>query len=170
MRRLTLKQKKWFNSFVLTGNKTESAKLAGYRAKSEDSFAAIGYQNFRLLQPEIKKWLDSEGLTDEVILMKIIAGMSAKKVIIRKIKGAVNPNDLPPGYRLITTTGVLSEGGDGERFYSDGDSLIEIELEALETQFRNTSLAAECQGTKENELAKRVSDLEKYMQSERERN
>ncbi len=169
MRKLSLKQRRWIDAYIETGNCTEAARRAKYKAKDDRSFSAIGLENLEKLRIHIQKFLDEVGLSDEAIKLKISQGMIAKKVIIRKIKGAVNPNDLPPGYRLITTTGKLSFGENGEEFFSDGDSLIEIELEALEIQHRYVSLGAEVQGLKETELSKRVTELERHIQSERER-
>jgi phage terminase small subunit len=48
-RKLSLKQQKFVQAYVETGNATESARLAGYRG-SDASLASIGAENLRKVQ------------------------------------------------------------------------------------------------------------------------
>jgi hypothetical protein len=59
-------------------NQTKSAIYAGYKAKSENSFASIGLQNFRKLQKYINKWLDELGLSETRLKEKTLSLMSAQ--------------------------------------------------------------------------------------------
>lgn len=42
-------QQRWIDYYIETGNATEAAKLAGYRAKTDAAFRAIGAQNLTKL-------------------------------------------------------------------------------------------------------------------------
>ncbi|MCK4793665.1 MAG: hypothetical protein KAV87_58595 [Desulfobacteraceae bacterium] len=59
-------------------NKTKSAIYAGYKAKSENSFANIGLQNYRKLERYITKWLDELGLSEARLKEKTLSLMSAQ--------------------------------------------------------------------------------------------
>ena len=58
-------------------NKTGASKAAGYKAKSENCFHVIGYQNFRKYMPEIEKWMDEYGFSETRIKAKIAEGVGA---------------------------------------------------------------------------------------------
>jgi phage terminase small subunit len=82
---LTVKQARWLKAYIQTGNATESAKLAGYDATSEDSFAAIGYQNFRKLQ--MSELLESMGLTKQSLVKVLAIGITRPtKKILKKTR------------------------------------------------------------------------------------
>lgn len=69
-------------------NQTKSAIYAGYKAKSENSFANIGLQNYRKLERYINKWLDELGLSEARLKEKTISLMSAQDTkLFRKDKG-----------------------------------------------------------------------------------
>lgn len=60
-------------------NKSGSAKAAGYKAKTDESFRAIGCQNFTKLNDEIEKWIDENMLSDTKLKQKIGELMGAKE-------------------------------------------------------------------------------------------
>ena len=60
-------------------NKTESAKRAKYNATSEDSFRAIGCQNFTKLSDKITEWLDEHGLSENALKAKLLSLIEAKE-------------------------------------------------------------------------------------------
>jgi len=60
-------------------NKTSSAKAAGYRGKSENSFKSIGYQNFTKLHHVIAKWIDESGLSEVSLKVKLLDLLNAKE-------------------------------------------------------------------------------------------
>lgn len=71
----TIKEKKFVNEYLKTGNATEAAQKV-YNAKSYNSSANIGYQNLKKLDfPTI---LDRAGITDDFIAKTIRGGMKAK--------------------------------------------------------------------------------------------
>lgn len=55
--KLTEKQKRWIDYYIETGNATEAARRAGYRAKSENSLNSIGAQNLVKLKTFIEEKL-----------------------------------------------------------------------------------------------------------------
>ena len=60
-------------------NQTISAKYAKYNANSYDSFATIGKENFKKLQPHIKHWLDEYGLSENRLKLKLVDLTQAKE-------------------------------------------------------------------------------------------
>ncbi len=73
-------------------NQTKSAIYAGYKAKSENSFANIGLQNFRKLERHINRWLDEVGLSETKLKEKTLRLLSAKdtKLFIQEKNGELD--------------------------------------------------------------------------------
>lgn len=147
-------------------NGVESVKLAAYKCQPEN-MASIASQNYTLLQPDIETWLDENGLSEGKLKGKLLSLVGAKKTVFQKIKGAVRQEDLPPGYRLITTTGFASENNEGSPIFSDGDSLIEITVEALGIQTKGLDMALRVKGLYAPEVHK--IEVERIPMSEAER-
>lgn len=126
-------------------NGTQSVIAAGYKA-TYDSMSVIASQNFDLLRKQIEVWLDENGLSEGKLKGKLLSLVGAKKTIYQKVKGSVHPDSLPPGYRVVTTTGLLSSNEEGTEFFSDGDSLIEIEVESLGIQTKALDMALKVKG------------------------
>lgn len=162
--KLTLKQKSWLKYFFQTMNATEAARRAGYRCKNPDSFEAIGYENFRKLQPLIAQWISDVGLTPEKIKLKIIQGLEAKETQRMKIRGAVKPEALQEGRRLVVTSGTLANDKEGNNVFGDGDSVIEWDDEALGIQQRYVDLACKVLSLYNEDLIQRVERLEKIIE------
>lgn len=70
-------------------NKTESAKRAGYKASSEESFRQIGCQNFTKLNDKISKWLDENGLSENALKIKLVSLLDAKETRFFSWEGQV---------------------------------------------------------------------------------
>ncbi len=103
-------------------NKTESARCAGYKAKSEESLRQIGCQNFTKLNDKIAKWLDEQGLSENALKTKLLALTEAKET-------------------KFFSTPVKDENGKAV------DILVkEIEVEALEIQRRTLDMALKVKG------------------------
>jgi len=77
MRKLTIKQRKWLDSFLTDFNKAQAARDAGYKCNSEQAFRTIGMENYTKLYSHIAKWMDESGLSDTKIKLKISEGMEA---------------------------------------------------------------------------------------------
>jgi hypothetical protein len=74
---------------------------------------------------EIQTSLNAKGITVDKLaaLAKQEIGSKATRTI--KVKGAVNPKDLPKGYRIVAETGVIEEDETGKR-HSTGETIIEV--------------------------------------------
>jgi hypothetical protein len=82
---------------------------------------------------ETRNALEKSGLTLDYLTRKLKKELNAKVTKTQKIKGAVH--DLPKQFRKITTTGIIEyvKGEDGpEREYSDGESLIQWDEDAMD--------------------------------------
>ena len=85
-------------------NKTSSAKAAGYKAKAENAFACIGYQNYRKLQKKVELLMDEVGLSDVRLKLKLIDLMKAKKIITVKLKGHLDQSNIhPDAFEIVRT-------------------------------------------------------------------
>jgi Terminase small subunit len=76
---LTLKQRKWLNAYLKTGNATQAAKDAGYDCVDDNGFAQIGWENLRKL--DYTEFLEAAGITDNLLQQKIMEGLKANKQI-----------------------------------------------------------------------------------------
>jgi len=88
-KKLSPKQKLWLKSYLVCLNATQAAKEAGYKCKSEHAFQVVGSENLSKLEPYLQKWLVDEGLTEERVKAKIVAGMSAKETKFFAFQGQV---------------------------------------------------------------------------------
>ncbi len=89
MRALSLKQRRWLDAYLSTGNATEAARRAKYKAKDDRSFGVIGIENLRKLKIHVQSYLDEIGLSDEAIKLKIVQGLSAKETKYWAYEGKV---------------------------------------------------------------------------------
>ncbi len=79
--KLTLKQQKFIDFYIETGNATESARLAGYKAKTDKAMGNIGSENLEKLGAFIAKKMNEKqkeriASQDEVLeyLTKVMRG------------------------------------------------------------------------------------------------
>ena len=72
--------------------------------------------------------------------------MEAKETVFQKLKGAVDKEALPPGCRLVAVGGTAYVDKDGHCVGADGDTLIAIDVVALETQRRALDMALKIKG------------------------
>ena len=126
-------------------NKTESARKARYKTTNYDSLRQIGCQNFTKLNVKITKWLDENGLSDNALKLKLLSLMEAHESKFVKIKGAVSADDLPKGSKIITMSGTVVENDQGVLF-SEGETLLSVDVEAIETQRKTLDMAMKSKG------------------------
>ena len=126
-------------------NKTESAKRAGYKCSTDESFRSVGAQNFTKLTDKINKWLDEEGLSENALKTKMLGLLNASETKLMKIRGAVDPKNLPENCVLVATAGLVKFDKQGE-YFCEGDSLIAINMDAKETQRRTLDMAMKYKG------------------------
>lgn len=81
-RKLTLKQRKWLDLYIKTGNATEAA-MQVYDCKDRETAATIGWENIRKL--DFSELMEESGLTDQLLNTKLAEGLDANKVISARI-------------------------------------------------------------------------------------
>jgi hypothetical protein len=126
-------------------NKKESARKANYNCTTEDSLRNVGHQNFIKLADKIEKWLDEHGLSENSLKIKLISLLNAKETKFLKVKGAIKQENLAPGCIVLGTSGEIETTKDGISF-GDGDTLIAVETEAIETQRKTLETAMKFKG------------------------
>lgn len=75
--KLTLKQKAWLSAYLDCFNATEAARRAGYRCRDDQSFGAVGHENFKKLEPRILEWVNRQGFSEAQLKTRIMAGFDA---------------------------------------------------------------------------------------------
>jgi len=141
----------WFSYFTDSSNKRtflnrkESVRAAGYKTKNEESLRVMGHQNFLKLTDKINIWLDEVGLSENTLKMKLVGLMDARETKFQTMKGAVDKEQLPVNVNILATTGKIETDEDGEH-YGSGDTLLAIEVDAIETQRRSLDMAIKVKG------------------------
>tara|TARA_R110000868_G_scaffold161818_1_gene392691 strand:+ start:454 stop:897 length:444 start_codon:yes stop_codon:yes gene_type:complete len=72
-KKLTLKQQRFVDYYLQTGNATKSAKLAGYNATAQ-SYREIGHQN--LTKVDIKSAIQNKLIKDKINPTYVLSGIS----------------------------------------------------------------------------------------------
>lgn len=57
--------------------------------------------------------------------------LNAKETKLIKVKGAITQDQLPKGFKVIATSGLLSHGEDGEQVFGDGETVIRYDPAAM---------------------------------------
>jgi hypothetical protein len=132
-------------------NRKESARRSGYKTINEYSLDSIGHQNFAKCRPRIKKWLDENGLSDEALEIKLIALMEARESKFIKVKGAVIRESLPDGVKIVAATGTKVIGKKKEDEHQEDievfdETIVSIDVEAIETQRKTLDMALKAKG------------------------
>lgn len=123
-RKLTLKQRKWLNIYLETGNATQAA-MQSYDCKDEESAAQIGYENLRKL--DITELMEEGGITDKKLKEKLEEGLEATKVV---------------SARVIVIKGRPTSQADGELPPADSrtDDFIDVPDYAVRHKYLETAL------------------------------
>lgn len=89
---LTLKQRKWLKIYLELGNATEAA-MQSYDCKDRNTASNIGWTNLRKV--EFTDFLETAGVTDQLLQKKILEGLDANRTVSAKIidKGADTQTD-----------------------------------------------------------------------------
>ena len=90
-RKLTPKQQAFVDHYIIEQNATEAAKKAGYKAKDDENYCAIGNENLR--KPHIREAIDKRMEEKED---KLIA---TQDEILRFYTGQIRDATLHPKYR-----------------------------------------------------------------------
>lgn len=75
-KKLTIKQRKFIDLYLETGNATEAA-MQSYNVKDRESAAAVGYETLRNLQTD--ELMEKAGISDKRLLEKLNEGLDASK-------------------------------------------------------------------------------------------
>lgn len=103
-------------------NKTESARRAGYKCKSEESLRKMGCQNFTKLADKLEKWFDEVGLSENALRKKLLSLIDAKET------------------KFFSTPEKDADGNTVDIM------IVEREVEAIETQRRTLDMAIKIRG------------------------
>lgn len=146
------KLNEWFKAYTNPENpktylnKTQSAKAAGYKASSEDSFAQIGCQNFNKLKVKIDAWLDENGLSEEVLKTKLISLFEGQEIKIMTLKGEIDTESLSEIAQIIAS-GVTQKFTQQGTPYTERETIIGINVENKELQRRALDMGFKVKGT-----------------------
>lgn len=91
--KMTMKQRKWLQTYIETGNATQAAKAAGYNAKSDHAFWQIGYENLRKLEVSVREIMDKKGITDARLMDDLDKGLNAERTEFAKFKGQITDKE-----------------------------------------------------------------------------
>lgn len=133
---------------VTFGNALQSAK-AVYDCKNDNSAGQIGFRNLQRYRDKVNKWFDEEGLSDEKLKFKLLSLINADETKIIKIKGEVNPEDLPSNCVILGKSSVskTTYSKDGEETVSDeGETIIGINVQSLAIQQKALDMAFKAKG------------------------
>jgi hypothetical protein len=146
----------WFRAFLDENNpttflnKTASARAAGYRCTTDESFRAVGYQNFIKCHVKIKKWIEEAGLSDARLKQKLLALIEAKRIVTQKVKGHISDAGFlhQDAFEIVKTHVMAWEGrGEAREAYDAGETVIGIRMDDPEIQRRTLDMAFKVKGT-----------------------
>ena len=103
-------------------NKTESARRAGYKCKTEDCLRHLGCRNFIKVSDRINQWFDAAGLSENALKIKLLSLLNAKET---KFFSAP----------IKDKNGVVTD-----------IFVKEVDVEAIETQRRTLDMAIKIRG------------------------
>ncbi len=98
-KKLTLKQRKWLEVYLETGNATEAARQA-YNCKTDGAAGVIGYENLRKLKISISEMMDRMGLSDARLMKILEDGLTACKVELAKFEGNITDEKSFPDFPI----------------------------------------------------------------------
>jgi phage terminase small subunit len=103
-------------------NKTESARRAGYKCKTEDCLRHLGCRNFIKVSDRINQWFDEAGLSENALKIKLLSLLNAKETKFFSVP-------------IKDKNGVVTD-----------IFVKEVDVEALETQRRALDMALKVRG------------------------
>jgi phage terminase small subunit len=87
--KLTLKQRKFIQAYIQSGNATQAAKDAGYECKTDAAYAEMGSRTVRKVEGTICEIMAEIGLDDAMLAQKALEGLNAMAVEVVKYKGEI---------------------------------------------------------------------------------
>ena len=131
-----------------------SVKHAGYKCRTENSFASVGSQNYKKLRGRIDVWLTEEGLSEASLKKKLIDLLSANETKFITIKGKITDKDDLPAYCTVVVSSKQKKlAGKDAVEYKEEHTVIAVDMTALEVQRRSLDMAFKVKGMYVNEDA-----------------
>ncbi len=87
-KKLTLKQRKWLEVYLETGNATEAARRV-YKCKDDNAAGTIGFENLQKLAVPIGEMMDKMGISTARLMKVLDEGLEANKVELAKYQGEI---------------------------------------------------------------------------------
>jgi hypothetical protein len=81
MKKLSIKQRKFLDKYLETGNMAEAAEYAGSKGKNSHNLHAAGRVLWDSLGLTISELMEEKGLSDEKLMRTLEDGLNATKVI-----------------------------------------------------------------------------------------
>lgn len=78
-----------------------------------------------MMYPSFKEQLSDKKIDADFLIKRLKRAFKAKKRETVKVKGAVNPNTLAKGYKIIAVSGILAYDKEGGQVFGDGETLLE---------------------------------------------
>lgn len=72
--------------------------------------------------------LNRGGINEQFLIKQLKKEFRSKEPKVIKVKGAVNPDILPKGYKIVTMSGEIIHSADGGTDYGDGETIIEYQV------------------------------------------
>jgi phage terminase small subunit len=141
---LTVQERKFFNAYLDNGGVlADAAKKAGYKCKDRHSYRETGRMTLKRIAPTLDDIMECMGITDALVMKKIMEGMEATDVKVATMKGKITHvksfADFGTRHRYIDTVARIKEmggmnkskqeltGKDGEPVMGEiGDALREM--------------------------------------------
>lgn len=128
---LNVRQRKWLMHYVVTWNKTEASRLAGYKAKTDNHLAKIGHENAQKFNLLIQPYLESkvEDMNEEIDVEEQGSVMTLREIFLFW-SNIINDTDVDIKERLRASEMLAkAQGGFIER----------IEMTTIETRHQEFS-------------------------------
>lgn len=137
-RELSLKQTKWLEAYLRTGNATEAARQAGYEG-SDEVLASIGWENLRKL--EIKKRVEARLAESQVSANEVIG------TLVSQMRADITEILTPGGHLDIEmirgkSLGHLLRKIKTRRYVENRGEDDEVEVEITEVELYDAQAAA----------------------------
>lgn len=98
-KKLTIKQRKWLDLYIETGNATESARQT-YVCKNDAVARVIGCENLTKLNIPVAKMMDRKGLTGARLIKNLSEGLNANRVVVDKYQGRIRAERYYPDFPM----------------------------------------------------------------------
>ena len=90
--------------------------------------------------------MEAQGIRGSTLAKLLKEGLRAKETKTIKVKGTVDPNKLPRGYRVVAVSGRIIYDVDGNPKAGDGETVLEYDLKHHDIRQRSRSDAHKLRG------------------------